>query len=255
MKNFVILLSLLFATSTMSQTSGIIKYQESIKLEFEAPEGMDMSEILGNSITTIKELTYDGMKSVYRDSDENENDEIDMSNDEGTFQIKIKRDDTEDIYFTDLSNKQILHQTGFMGKEFLIQEKPKKLNWKITGDRIKYLGYVCQKATLIENSNEEDEDGNPVEQDIVAWFTSELPVPVGPGHYSQLPGAVLMVSVNDGKREIKATEVILSEDAVESITPPNKGKKVSRDEYEQIVAEKRAEMEKMSGGRHIMIRG
>lgn len=256
MKNLLILIVCLSIVSFIhGQNSGIIKYVETIKMDFELPDGMDLGEMMGNTMTTNKDLFFTDQISVYKDAKDNENSDMEMSNDDGSFQIKIKRDDTENIYYTDLNTKSSLHQTGFMGKEFLIEQSLEKPKWKITGDRIKYLGYVCQKATMSEPGHEKDEEGNIKNREVVAWFTSELPVAIGPDNYNQLPGAILMVSVDDGNTEIKATEIKLEDPDKLALSKPNKGKRVTPDEYHKIVEEKTREMEKMSGGRHIMIRG
>ncbi len=256
MKTLLSITTLLFiSTIGFSQNHGAIKYTENIKLDFDLPDGVELSEMMGNSITTNKELFFHDNVSVYKDAKNNENSDLEMSNDDGSFQIKIKRDDTENIYYTNLKEKLSLQQTGFMGKEFLIHNTLERPKWKITGDRIKYLGYVCQKATMTEKGREKDEAGQYKDREVVAWFTTDIPFSIGPDNYNQLPGAILMISVDEGKTEIKAIEVSLSMPDKTNMTKPDKGQKVTPEEYAKIVEEKTKEMEKMNGGRHIMIRG
>ena len=256
MKNLLLLLSCIFVISPLlSQQSGMIKYTENIQLELDLPEGIELSGMMDNGLTTNKELHFNQSQSVYIDSKNNEDGDTEMASDDGAIQIKIKRDDTEEIYFTDFTAKSVLHQDGFMGKEFLITKPLERTKWKIHPDRIKYLDYVCQKATVTLPTNEKDENGNPVNEEVVAWFSSEIPVAIGPDSYNQLPGAVLMVSVDDGRKEIKATEVLLGDTDPNILKAPSKGKKVTTEEFQKIVEEKTKELEKMSGGRHIMIRG
>ena len=56
-----------------------------------------------------------------------------------------------------------------------------------------------------------------------------------------MPGAILMLSVNDGQVEIKATKVDLKN--IKEIKKPKDGKKVSLEEYDKIKEEKMKEME------------
>lgn len=234
---------------------GSIKYTETVKLDLDLPEGVELGGMIKDGMVTNKDLFFTKKHSVYTDSKENESGEAEMASDDGSIMIKIKRDDSEDIYYTDFANKKVIHQNGFMGKDFLIKSDLTPVKWKISNDRIKYLGYVCQKATMTKVGPEKDEQGELVRQDVVAWFTTEIPVPIGPESYNQLPGAVLMVSVDDGQTEIKAVEIIREEPSEKQLSAPKKGKVVTPEEFEKIVAEKTKEMEKMNGGRRIMIRG
>ena len=149
-------------------------------------------------------------------------------------------DESESSYHTDFKNKKTINQTGFMGKTFIIESSIEKHQWKLTGEKIKYLDYVCQKA---EKTIEED--GKIV--NVVAWFTSEIPMPIGPDSYNQLPGVILMISKDNGKKEIKATKVSLENPAKEIFELPKKGKKVTQEEYDIIVEEKTKEMLKEFG--------
>ncbi|MEL6594228.1 MAG: GLPGLI family protein, partial [Bacteroidota bacterium] len=82
---------------------------------------------------------------------------------------------------------------------------------------------------------------------IVAWFCPQIPVSSGPDAFGQLPGLVLEVDINDGERTIVATEVSLGEPA-EEIQQPKKGKEITQEEFEVVVAEKMKEMEAEYGG-------
>lgn len=239
----------MMTTVLFGQPSGVITYAEVTKLEINGVEGVDFGDMLPSEMSSTKALYFDSAASVYKDAEEFVREDIEMESDDGSFKMVIGTSETEEILFTDLNAKKSIQQTGFMGKEFLIESDLSKSDWKITSERIKYLGYVCQKATkteVIEPMSGSDE--GPIEREVVAWFTTEIPVSVGPNSYHQLPGAVLMVSVDDGKTEIKATEVDLAKSVMDHITRPTKGQKVSQDEFEKIMIEKMAEMQEMYGG-------
>jgi GLPGLI family protein len=248
MKNLIVLIAL-FATIQLStaQSSGIISYLSTQKLEInmdDMPEGVDLSGMLPTSRSATKELIFNKNESVYIDGKE-EVEDTEFTSDDGSFKMVIKESDVESKLYTNYKTKQRVSQEDFMGKAFVIEETSPKYNWKLTKEKIKFLGYECTKATT---TNEEDEE-------IVAWFAPAIKTQAGPDGYGQLPGAILMFSLDDGKLEIKALKVELKE--VDKIEIPNDGKKVTGEEYEKIVDEKMKEMAKEYGGNgmRIEIRG
>lgn len=259
MKTFItLLLALILTSGLLAQNSGLIKYAVTTKIEIAGIEGIDLGDMMPTSMDTNKDLYFDDMVTVYKDAADNVTEDIEMESDDGSFQMVIGQSSSEEILYTDLKNKTIINQTAFMSKEFLIEEKLEKLKWKLTTEKIKYLGYVCQKATAVQTVDPmHGTEEEPTERSIVAWFTSEIPAPIGPRSFNQLPGAVLMVSIDDGKTEIKATEVSLEAQGDDVLQKPTKGKKVTSEEYEKIIAEKMKEMAEMHGGRgsSIIIRG
>ena len=247
-KSFFLFFSLLAVYTINAQVSGTISYTQTIQLDIKLPDGMELDGF-DQAISIDKELSFKDQLSVYKDVKNNESNDQTMTSDDGSFQMTIGMDDSEEIFHTDFSNKQVVHQTGFMGKDFIIESDLEKHKWKLTGEKIKYLDFVCQKAEMV--IEEEGKDVN-----IVAWFTSEIPVPIGPDSYNQLPGAILMISKNDGKLEIKATQVEMNDPATELFELPKKGKNVTQEEYDQIVEEKTEEMKKMFGDKKTtVIRG
>ncbi len=248
MKNLFVLIAL-FATIQLSiaQTSGIISYLSTQKLEInmdDMPEGVDLSGMLPTSRSATKELIFNKNESVYIDGKEDVED-TEFTSDDGSFKMVIKESDIETKLYTNYKTKQRVTQEDFMDKAFVVEETSPKYNWKLTKEKIKFLGYECTKATT---TNEEEEE-------IVAWFAPAIKTQAGPDGYGQLPGAILMFSLDDGKLEIKAIKVELME--VDKIEIPNDGKKVTGEEYEKIVDEKMKEMAKEYGGSgmRIQIRG
>ena len=251
MKLLLLLISTFYTVTTFCQGSGQITYTETIKLELELPEGIDMSGMMSDQLSHDKVLSFRGMESVYTTHKDTEDQEKEITSDDGSFKMVFKMDAPEEILYTNLSTKEQYRQTGFMGKTFLVESTVEKSKWKLTGEKIKYLGYVCQKAERTEYIAREDK-----ERMIVAWFTSEIPTPIGPSGYNNLPGAVLMVNIDNGKTEIKATDVQLGDIADAALERPTKGKKVTEEEFDQIVDQKTKELEEEYGGEgSIIVRG
>lgn len=228
-----------------AQTSGIISYTSTTKIEIKMdnmPAGIDLSGMLPTSRTETKELIFDKNESIYIDGNDVVED-TEISSDDGSFKMVIMESDIESKLYTNHKEKKSISQEDFMGKAFIITKELPKYNWKLTSEKVKYLGYECTKATTT------NEDGD----EIVAWFAPAIRTQSGPEAYGQLSGAILMFSMDDGKKEIKATKVELKK--VDKIEVPEDGKKVTEEEYEKIVEEKIKEMAKEYGGQTISIRG
>lgn len=220
-------------SSLNAQLEGKIDYIETIKIDIQI-DGMDesMMALIPKSQSINKELLFNGKESLYRNQTGEVLEDTELESDDGSFKIMIMHDDTEELFYCDNSEKQQTRQRGIMGKSFVVESPMVKNKWKITSEKIKYLGYECSKAVI-----ETDE------QFIVAWFTSELPLQIGPANHYGLPGAVLMVNVDDGQLEIKATKVNLDPLEKNAIKKPNDGKKVTEEEFEKIREEKEKELQ------------
>jgi GLPGLI family protein len=90
---------------------------------------------------------------------------------------------------------------------------------------------------------------------IVAWFTTDMPVPAGPEVQGQLPGLILALDINNGRMVYKALEISAKAD-VASIKEPTKGKKVTPAEFSEERNKMMDEMQKnnQGGGNRIIIR-
>ena len=146
--------------------------------------------------------------------------------------IMIRMQQPDNKLYMDLKNKRAIEQKEFMSRVFLIESELEARKWKISGNQREILDYACQEATTLV-------DGKQVH----AWFTPEIAVPVGPGKYTDLPGLVLAVEMNEGDRKLEATGIELKPLEQGVLNKPKKGKKVTRDEYLAIVEEKMKEME------------
>ncbi len=240
----ICLLAVLSFQYAFGQTEGVITYNETIKMDIQF-EGMDesMKDMLPESQTFINDLIFNKSESIYQLAKDGGADDLELTSDDGSFKIKFATSDVEEILYKNTAEKTKIHQKGLMGKPFLVSSELAKHKWKITNEKVKYLDYECQKATI--------EDGDDF---IVAWFTSQIPVQIGPGKYHGLPGAILLLSVNEDKVAYKATSVNLETLEDGAIVKPKKGKKVSEEKYEEIRIQKEKEMMEMYGDGAVKIR-
>lgn len=236
MKTLITLLSIIFFVNlTFAQQSGTIIYNETVKLDIELP---DNAKAMGINIpkerTSQKVLYFNEKESMYTTFKEAE-DTHSFSPSEGAH-IEIKMEEPTYNCYKNLNKDEMKEQKEIMGKLFLVEEPLATEEWKFTGKQKKILDYLCQEAVATGKDT------------VSAWFTSQIPVSNGPGAYGKLPGMILEVNLNNGKRIISASTITLGSYPDGMIEMPKKGKKVSQQEFDEIREEKMKEMQKMYGG-------
>lgn len=246
MKSILLITTLLLSTLLNAQkNTGTIIYKESIKMDMDIEmEGVDaaMAEQIkammpdNHSFKNI--LYFDTKASLYTNYDSPVNKkEFSQEENGNEMQMDIQMESPKSNLYTDLKNNEITEHTDLMGRAFLIEGTPEKKKWKISTDIEIIQNYPCQKATL--------EGG---EKPVEVWFTTKIPANVGPGEFRDLPGAVLKVSIEDGKHTIVAEKIELGKVDKSKIVKSKKGKKVTQEEFKKIAAAKQKEMQEMYGG-------
>ena len=168
----------------------------------------------------------------------------------GGMQIKMAVTGTDDITYCDFEKAIKVEQREMFGKKFIISDSIHKLNWKLSDETKMILGYACRKATAqrfgkrmmmnMDNGKMERKEVNDT-SNMVAWFTTDIPVSAGPEVQGQLPGLILALDMNNGRMVYVATNISPKTD-VALIKEPTKGKKVTPDEF---VVERNKAMEEM----------
>ena len=245
MKIHLILLLLWIPLVIFGQDEGTITFTETVKFKIDVPEGMeDMFAKVPKQRTSKKALYYSDSKSLYKNIyDEEEDDDMVLSSDQGGMHFEFKMEEPDNQVYCDHDSDSQLMKHEFLGKNFLVQGTIETYPWKIGSERRKILDYVCMNANA-----EVDTATN-----ITAWFTTEIPVSMGPGEYAGLPGMILAVELNENERITVATDISFDALDEETISPPTKGKKVSKEEFEKIRDEKLKEMNAQKGGRNVHI--
>lgn len=220
-------------------TEGTIIFEEVQKLEIKLEgDAAQFAHALPKERRSKKELIFNEEAAIYHNlKSDDDAEDVAMEQDGAMVQIKMVEPDNQ--FFTDLKKKKTIEQREFMTRMFLIEGEQDASGWKLSGEQKEILGYACQQAV----KSTSDTTG------VVAWFCSEIPVAAGPQNYSGLPGLVLEVNINDGDQIISATEIDLAAVEEDAVSKPKKGKKVSQDEFDQIVKEKMEEMGAQAGGK------
>jgi hypothetical protein len=250
MKRLITFLLVMFPSVAAAQ-QGAILYDRAVQYEFEIPEELarrlgGLEDVMPSAQVTSMLLLFTETASLMMPAPVEEEDPpagMDRRAQGLAARLRMRsasRSDQEVLQkaYMDYEDGTIVETYEFMGRTFLVPGEQPSYEWKLSGEQSEFLGYMVQKATAVQDSTT-----------VEAWFTPEIPVSTGPALFYGLPGMILVVSVNDGHTVYSATEINLTavEDGV--IKPPDEGNEVSRDEYEEIVAQKLEELEAVSSRR------
>jgi GLPGLI family protein len=122
----------------------------------------------------------------------------------------------------DLKEKVKLKKIDFLGDNFIIENKTKH-EWKLTQEQKEIGDFVCFKAILLNNKK----------LDIIAWYSPKIPVNFGPKGYGNLPGLILELSI--GPIVYYASKIDLNPFDMIKINKPTNGKKMSEEEFENML--------------------
>lgn len=151
----------------------------------------------------------------------------------------------EEIVYKNLKKNKFLNAKELYGKKFLIDDALEDREWQL-GKETKTIGdYVCFKATYLPEPEVKESlwlysDDENKKNEIIAWYTPQIPVKNGPARYDGLPGLIL--EVEEGRRKYVCTKIVLNPDDAVEIKKPVKGKKVDQEKFDAILEEKSKDM-------------
>jgi len=242
----ILFFSSIIGTIHAQVNQGQIIYLEETRLEINL-ENSDMEYIksmLPASRKKNMELLFNSSASIYKNyehlDDNDDHGDLHFTSEDGGMQVKIMSMRGENKFYKALMENRTVELREFMTKKFLIKDEIKNYDWKLTGENKTILGYVCQQAVWKDDS-----------QEVTAWFAPQITVSTGPESFGKLPGLILEVNVDDGKKLITASEINLGEIDSKELHEPAKGKVVTREEFHEIVTEKMKEMEELGGGNRV----
>ena len=260
MKKLLIAPALFFITSaSMGQVKeGKILYERTIQLQIRiADDNPAFQNMTPKERKDKFELLFTENKSLWQPvEDENQGDEMNFGDGNGA-RIFMRMPGSDDITYHNIADAKKVEQRELGGKNYIIADSIRKLNWKVAGETKTILGYNCMKATSqrtqesmrMNMNNGKMSNVKVVDTlNIVAWFTNEIPGSFGPESYQgQLPGTILEIDVNNGRTAFKATQVNPKVDAA-LIKEPTKGKKLTPDEFAKEREKLFKEMQQNGGG-------
>ncbi|GGW67730.1 GLPGLI family protein [Winogradskyella epiphytica] len=291
----VLLFTVLFASSNLfaQDFQGKAYYVSKTTMDMDEWGGRDMSperkkqmmERMKSFLEKEYVLTFSQVESIYKEDEKLEAPGAGRG-------FRMGGSMTGGPKYKNVKTKEVIQDQEFFGKQFLIKDELKTIEWKM-GTETKLIGqYTAFKATAtvpvdrfdwrsMRRSNSDDEkkekkkadkdsvkstntditkSDDPLSEievpktiDVVAWYTPQIPVNQGPDNYWGLPGLIL--EVNADRTTILCTKIVLNPSDKETIEQPKKGEVVTQAEYTEIITKKMQEMREMYGGRNRGRRG
>lgn len=259
----VLLLSinlLLMSSYCFSQDfQGKAEYMSKTKFEFDfgsrkVPEEHKerMQKRMDDAMQKTFVLNFNKVASIYEEKVKLDTEEKGGRGGRGAMFASIIGGPSVGKSYKNVVDKESKRAVEFFGKNFLVEDPLKPFQWKLEKEMKKIGRYNCFKASVSVdrelNPFAKNNDTISTKTIIEVWYTPEIPVSLGPDKYWGLPGLIL--SVNAGDTQIICTKVVLNVKDKYEIKAPKKGKKVSEEEFDEIVAKKTVELkERFKNGR------
>jgi len=222
MKTVIIAVSLLLSsTSLLAQAN----FFSSIKVEYEKTTSVRqlMKDLQENdswyeqnkdrypvSILSYYEFTGDTARSVYKPGKE-------IPVDPRMWWRPVA---DKNVVYNEYASGRTISQKPVFEETFLMEDSLLKIKWKITTDLRNIAGYECRKAIGLINDS----------ITVFAFYSDELLINGGPEGLHGLPGMILGVGIPRLHCTWFATKVEVNGVNMKPVTPPAKGKKVTRTE-------------------------
>ncbi|PQB05705.1 GLPGLI family protein [Aureitalea marina] len=175
--------------------------------------------------------------------------------------------------YKNVKDNQLIQSQEFYGKKFLVKDNLAKIEWKMGGESKQIGQYTCFKATAMVPTSEltwydfswgdlqrpsaSESAGGADGEDIgepeipmtavEAWYTLQIPVGHGPAEYWGLPGLIMEVSA--GNTTMLCSKIVLNPDEPIEIQAPDKGKEITKADYQATIRTKMQEMRDNRGRR------
>lgn len=162
--------------------------------------------------------------------------------------------------YKNIQENSLVQEQEFYGKKFLVKDKLQQIEWTMESET-KIIGqYTCFKATASiptndlswynfswSNISDNAEEKEVAFTQVEAWYTLQIPLRHGPAEYWGLPGLILEVSA--GNTTMLCSQIVLNPQEGIDLKIPEKGKEVTKKEYQEIIVGKMTEMRNNRGRR------
>ena len=278
MKKILLAIAIIFTCSLYAQNiSGQAFYESKTTVDMDQwgrrggqPMSEDRKKQISERMRSMLEktyiLTFNGNESIYKEEEK-------LEVNEGGGRMRMMMGSfTAGNQYKNLKGNELLEEREFFGKAFLIKDTVANLQWTVTKESKQIGQYLAIKATATKqlgdtdfsfmrrrrNRENETDTKEKAKQDsiantdpmsqveipkeliVTAWFTPQIPVKNGPAEYGGLPGLILELNID--RTTLLCSKIVLNPAEAEKITPPKKGKEVTREEFNKIVKEKTDEM-------------
>ena len=240
-------------------SSGLATYKTAMKMEI----SMDSTELSADQQSIMQQRLMKALQKEYElsfnASESNWKEVSKLDQDTGAEGIQIVMvgigGGEDGLLYKNVREKNFLETTEAFGKLFLVSGQLDQPEWKMSSETKQIGQYTCYKATSereITETRVSEVNGEKSEKEVkrmqttTVWYTPDIPLAHGPDNYWGLPGLILEVS--DGNRVIICNKIVLNPKKEIAIAIPSKGKKVTAEQYEEIMQEQAEKMRKMNRG-------
>lgn len=259
MKKIIVSFSLLIGMAAQAQMKeGKVVYERTMQMRRPGMSA-EVAQVIPQERKDNFELLFGNNQSLWQVIPNPDGDQNTFSN--GGMVIRMANN--TDVTYFDFEKARRVDQREMFDREFLVEDSVQKLSWKLSEETKTILGHTARKATAIrigtrtqmtmekgEMKREQVADSSS----IIAWFTTDIPVPAGPVEFQgQLPGLILELSVNNGRQVYKAVEVSPKVN-LSNIKEPKGGKRLTVAEFNQEREKLMEEMRKNNPGGNRVIR-
>jgi len=243
------------------QKEGKVTYQRTTQMQINIAGHEELQQMFPKSRTYEFELTFGNNQSLWKQAEQENND--DNSESSGGMQIRIISSGSDDVMYCNFDAAKKVELRMMMEKKFIVEDSIRPMKWKLSDETKTILNHLCRKATTTQyskrmsmNMNNGQTERKEVDDtsNIIAWFTTDIPVSAGPAEYQgQLPGLILEMDVNNGRQTYKATSIAEKAD-LSVIKEPSGKKHYTPEEFRKETAKMMDEMQKNNQGGNRQIR-
>ncbi len=172
--------------------------------------------------------------------------------------------------YKNVKENALVQSQEFYGKKFLVKDKIQAISWKMEKESKQIGQYVCFKATALiptaeltwynfswsnlrastpKNDSTATKSKEPEIKmtEVEAWYAPQIPVGHGPAEYAGLPGLILEVSA--GNTTMLCSKIVMNPEEKIKIEAPDKGKVITKSDYQKTISQKMQEMRDNRGRR------
>ena len=262
MKKILLAAAAAFSLFAQAQTKeGKVIYERTMQLNIRLggnlpPELQAQMDKMPKSRTDQFELLFTPEHSLYQYLPSATDDGGNQSFSGGGAFVQIRGAGANETTYIDFAKAERTDQREVMDKSFVIADTLARLQWKLSEETKTILNFTARKATattINQRPRTTMENGQMKREmiadtaKVVAWYTTQVPVPAGPNYAGQLPGLILELDVNNGQNITKAIEFSPKVNTAK-IKAPNDGKKLTAAEFskerEKIMEEMQKNMQR-----------
>lgn len=227
MKKAAFLLQFLLPLSLLAQLrQGAIVYERKIDVHRRIQDDQMKAMVPQFQVAAYEVLFKDSI-SVYKAMPKDEAPDPFENNSGGNHMVmKFGGPGDDGVLYKNYNSGQLLEEASLEDKKYIITDTLRQQPWKLSDDTATVLGHPCKKAMMT----------SPRGEKVIAWYSSDIPLPIGPEQFGGLPGAVLKVDVGDGGIVYTVKQIDATAHTGE-VKIPAGGRLISRADYRKKMDE------------------